>query len=120
MLETVRVQEIQKLTSKQSWRFCQGSMNPADLPSRGIKASELVKSHSWWNGPAFLYLPETEWPTSRNAESNEIALQETVKCPTLPTHTLVTKENPTPPNISELINCGDFSDVTKLFRLPPN
>ena len=112
-----RVQEIQKLTSKQSWRFCPGSMNPADLPSRGIKASELVKSHTWWNGPAFLYLPETEWPTSRNAESNEIALQETVKRPTLPTHTLVTKENPTPPNISELMNCGDFSDLTKLFRV---
>ena len=92
-------------------------MNPANLPSRGIKASELVKSHTWWNGPAFLYLPETERPTSRNAESNEIALQETVKRPTLPTHTLVTKENPTPPNISELMNCGDFSDLTKLFRV---
>ena len=65
-----RVQEIQKLTSKESLRFCQGSMNPVDLPSRGIKASELVKNYTWWNGSAFLRIPphsEAEWPTSRNA-----------------------------------------------------
>jgi hypothetical protein len=40
-----------------------------------------------------------------------------VKRPTLPTHTLITKDNSTPPNISELINCDDFSDLTKLFRV---
>ena len=68
----------------------------ADLPSRGVKASELVKSFPRWNGPTFLYHPEVEWPASRNEESNEIALQETVKRPILPTNTLVTKENSTP------------------------
>ena len=112
-----RVQEIQKLTSMESWRFCPGQMSPADLPSHGVKASELVKSYSWWNGPTFLHLPEVEWPASRNEESNEIALQETLKRPVVPTHTLVTKENSTPPNISELINCGDFSNLTKLLKV---
>ena len=112
-----RVEEIQRLTSKESWRFCLGQVNLADLPSRGVKTSELVKSYSWWNGPTFLYLPEVEWPASRNKESNEIALQETVKRPILPTPTFETKENLTPPNISELINCGDFSNLTKLLRV---
>lgn len=93
-------------------------MNPADLPSRGIKATELVNNYTWWNGPAFLYLPEAKWPTSRNVESNEIAHQETVKHSTSPTHTLVTKENSAPHNISELINCNDFSDPMRLFRVP--
>jgi hypothetical protein len=58
------VEEILKLTSKEEWRFCPGKLNPADIPSRGSKEQELVESKVWWNGPKFLYNPETEWPTS--------------------------------------------------------
>ena len=88
-----RVQEIQKLMSNESWRFCPESMHPADLPPRGIKASELINNYTWWNSPAFLYLAKAKWPTSRNVESNEIALQETVKHSTSPTHTLVIRRS---------------------------
>ena len=36
-----RVKDIHRLTDKESWRFCPGSENPADLPSRGTTATDL-------------------------------------------------------------------------------
>ena len=43
-----RVREIQHLTNKEQWRLCPGVLNPADLPSRGLGASELVNCRMWW------------------------------------------------------------------------
>ena len=36
-----RADEIRKISDKKAWRHCPGHLNPADLPSRGISASEL-------------------------------------------------------------------------------
>jgi hypothetical protein len=44
---------------------CAGPDNPADLPSRGITASELAGNTFWYHGPAWLLLPEAQWPRSR-------------------------------------------------------
>ena len=44
-------------------RFCPGVQNPSDLPSRGCTMSELIERLDFWReGPAFLKLPESEWP----------------------------------------------------------
>ena len=44
-------------------RYIASSDNPADLPSRGIPAADLVTAQKWWQGPAWLSLPPQEWPT---------------------------------------------------------
>jgi hypothetical protein len=57
-----RVKEIRECTTQESWRHCPGVQNPADLPSRGMNARELVNEKRWWKGPEFLYNPEAERP----------------------------------------------------------
>ena len=52
--------EIRRLTGKESWRVCLVTQNPADLPSRGLSAEDLVNSSLWWEGPQFLRQPEGE------------------------------------------------------------
>ena len=49
-----RVAEISNLVSSANWHHVEGVMNPADIASRGVSASELIASKLWWNGPDFL------------------------------------------------------------------
>ena len=49
-----RIGEIQRTTNPEQWRHVPGSMNPADLPTRGLSAADLAQSRPWMEGPAFL------------------------------------------------------------------
>jgi hypothetical protein len=55
-----RVREILTLSSSENWHFVPGSMNPADLPSRGISPSKFMETR-WWEGPSWLK-EEKNWP----------------------------------------------------------
>lgn len=48
-----RVAEIQELTNT-NWEHVETAMNPADLLSRGMSATELQQSDLWWKGPHWL------------------------------------------------------------------
>ncbi|CAD7082416.1 unnamed protein product [Hermetia illucens] len=50
-----RVQEIQQLTANDNWNHCPGSINPADLLTRGVSAQTLLSCETWLNGPSWLY-----------------------------------------------------------------
>ena len=41
---TNKIEEILSLTTQNQWNFCPGIQNPADLPSRGLPAKELIDS----------------------------------------------------------------------------
>lgn len=57
-----RVGEIIEISALSSWRYVPTSVNPADMISRGVNASQLRDLELWWSGPDFLQYAESEWP----------------------------------------------------------
>ena len=57
-----RVQEIRDHASPDQWHYVDTKENPADDTSRGLGASELIRSNRWWNGPNFLWQPLPDQP----------------------------------------------------------
>ena len=49
-----KINEIHQLTRKEVWHHCPGSLNPVDMPSRGVKGSDLLHNRAWWEGLQFL------------------------------------------------------------------
>lgn len=43
-----RIGEIQRTSSPEQWRHIPGTVNPADLPTRGLSALALAKSEVGW------------------------------------------------------------------------
>ena len=115
-----RPEEIRRLTSQNDWRHRPGKQDPADLPSRGTSAKDLTNNVIWWNGPEFLYLPETEWPANEPTHfGDEKALKEAANIAFNITHSLVnsTANKPTTPRVDNLIDIARFRDLTKLLRV---
>ena len=112
-----RVDEFRNLTTKDSWRHCPGHLNPADLPSCGLTAKALVACETWWKGPNFLYLPESEWPENQTTQSeDEVALQKVVKNPPVTVHSLVNALASMPEKkIDQIIDINRFHDLMKML-----
>ena len=49
-----RVNEIRDFSLPVSWNVCPGSLNPVDLPSRGISGQELSNASLWFSGHEIL------------------------------------------------------------------
>lgn len=52
--------DIQELTSVQSWSHVSTDCNPADILSRGVSPAVLENADLWW-GPAWLRNDESSW-----------------------------------------------------------
>lgn len=72
-----RVKEIREITKEGKWQHVPGGMNPADLPSRGCTAQELLQSR-WWEGPEWLLKSSEYWPNEK-IETDENIVNEELK-----------------------------------------
>lgn len=66
-----RLEEIHDSSEASQWRHCPTTQNPADYASRGVRPTKFVKMSQWIEGPAFLRLPESEWPQDVSTEVDQ-------------------------------------------------
>ena len=98
-----RVDEICKLTLKNTWRFCPRTVNPADIASRSCTGQELIEQELWWSGPTFLKSSSDSWPNLPTQYESKAADEEVVKKPTIITHSLVSlSEHDGVPNLIDI------------------
>ena len=114
-----RVEEILLLSSRDEWRFCPGKLNPADLPSRGLKGRDLLESKVWWNGPKFLYGAKNEWPIfPEGVTCDKEAFVEIVKEPPNVSHSLVNaNRNYATTDLDQVIDCCRHNNLSKVLRI---
>ena len=68
---SVRLAEIHESTNLADWNYCPTKLNVADLLSRGVMPGDEKRSKEFYNGPSFLKLPPTEWPTQAQEDTSE-------------------------------------------------
>ena len=103
-----RVMEIQSLLDPSVWRYCPGSHNPADLPSRGLSVSQLRESQLWWKGPSWLQELEKDWPEDLRSKSPNEAVQVERKSKAIGSCVVQTRE--------PFIDYARFSKYSRLLR----
>lgn len=59
-----RVQQIKENLPNISWQHIEGKNNPADCLSRGLTPSQLINHELWLQGPSWIKLRESDWPSS--------------------------------------------------------
>ena len=58
-----RIGEIQQVTEPKEWCWVAGTLNVADLATRGCSPNEIGSESVWQNGPGFLRQDRSCWPT---------------------------------------------------------
>ena len=113
-----RVDEICTLSDKKTWRHCPGYLNPADMPSRGVAASELINQTSWWQGSAFLSEPVSSWPNTELCDTDIEAKTDMAKnIPPITLLLLASGATFVHRSIDELIKCENYSSLNRLYRV---
>ena len=87
-----QVAEISRITKREQWQHCPGSINPADIPSRRMSGRKLAVNETWWTGPPFLKRSECQWPRTDPLPPNEATKAEEIKRSTDVTHVSLSTE----------------------------
>ena len=108
---TNRVNEIKSLTKVGDWRFCPGSENPSDLPTRGISAEKLAQCDVWWQGPVWLREShDMNWPVRPILDDSML---EPVKSELFKSNPLVSLAK----KFTAFINWKKYSKLFYLFKV---
>ncbi|XP_063363571.1 uncharacterized protein LOC134652330 [Cydia amplana] len=100
-----RLGEIAELTEPEQWRWVPTRQNVADDATRADSTREFDITHRWFQGPAFLRLPATEWPQEpSNQPEPELEVLEVKQC-------LASREAASPP----LPDVSRFSSYDRLL-----
>ena len=108
-----RVAEIHRTLPDVTWSHVRSNQNPADIASRGLLPSELENSSLWWSGPAWIRLPEEQWPSSLAPIVSDSILQNIDATESLPRIGLVTCLTST----LQLASEDPFTRFSSLLRL---
>ena len=113
-----RIVEIRKLSNKESWRFCPGAINPADIPSQSCSGIDLTNKGLWWKGPDFLKSSPETWPDMSTAYETTEAQAELQKSPATITHALCnTSDTVITLNLEKIIDITRYGIMNKLLRV---
>ena len=55
--------------SPEAWNNCPSKLNPADIPTRRLGATDLKDNETWWYGPKFLRQTPDNWPDQPKAHT---------------------------------------------------
>ena len=109
-----RVNATRALVAPRCWSHCAGSDNPADIPSRGMAASELANSLLWFHGPTWLREPITLPDEIKDlGEIPEECRQEMKQG----TSVQLTTNSPVEVPADPLIQCETYSSFNRLVRV---
>ena len=119
-----RVNAIRRVVPPLYWRHCPGTLNPADLPSRGINKVEINPEviNSWLNAPSFVY-NENDWPPDKSNISVNLITENNVEEDTENAAVIkeeLSRENLYPKKcllIANIIKLEDYSNIDKLYRI---
>ncbi|XP_065180252.1 uncharacterized protein LOC135810689 [Sycon ciliatum] len=109
-----RVVEVRSLVPSSAWSHCPGTLNPADLPSRGVQPSSF-DAKLWLNGPP--WLAEKELVATESRDDDVViqeAHQELKRQPTTATLATTTASHP---SIHQIIDIERFSTFSRLVRV---
>ena len=115
-----RSDKVWKLILLEARNFCPGRLNPADLPTRGVKARDLKNSNIWWHGPKFLSEPQKAWPEQPNIQAPYDQVQDEMKAEFRNNIQKLSTNHTTAELtcfVEAVINPKNYGDVTQLFRI---
>lgn len=114
-----RVREIHENVPPESWSHCPGIENPADLPSRGMKAEDLKQSETWWHGPPWLVKGKEMWPEFANTTEPSSVYFDEMRVSDRPKHCTGLVVNAIRPCLSSVFHQQRYSGIKRLFRVTP-
>ena len=110
-----RIGEIQRQSNPKQWHYVESKENPADLCSRGLRATRLNESTLWWRGPALHSKHESEWPKVKIAEGLKVKTESKTKFISAPSANFVVR--PGSEDCKWRLHPSNWSSWLKLTRV---